>query len=166
MVDVVDELDNILYRASLRDCKARGLLHRAVAVFLLNSSGEILLQQRSLSDDWLPGRWTISTTGHVRAGENPSDASVRELKEELGIAGVPTLLFKQLVPKIESLGQIERELTYVYEVRSDLEPKINPIEVAKVRFESVGESRRLISSNKGDFTPDSILILEKYLQLE
>jgi isopentenyl-diphosphate Delta-isomerase len=166
MVDVVDELDNILYSASLRDCKAMGLLHRAVAIFLINSSGEILLQQRSFSDDWLPGKWTISATGHVRAGENPSDASIRELKEELGITGVPTLLFKQLIPKIESSAQIEYELTYAFRVRSDLEPRINLSEVGAVRFEPVGECRRLILSKRGDFTPDSILILERYLQSE
>ncbi|HYB03612.1 MAG TPA: NUDIX domain-containing protein [Nitrososphaerales archaeon] len=93
IVEVVDESDNVLYSASLEKCKLEGLLHRSVAIVLLNSLGEILLQQRSSSDDWLPGKWTVSATGHLKAGEAPSDASARELKEELGVTGKPAFLF-------------------------------------------------------------------------
>jgi hypothetical protein len=46
---------NVLYSTSLEECELRGLLHRSVAIILMNSPVEILPQQRSFSDDWLPG---------------------------------------------------------------------------------------------------------------
>jgi isopentenyl-diphosphate delta-isomerase len=85
LVEVIDA-DNIpLSTKTLSECKMRGLLHRSVTVFLRNSLGEIFLQQRSLKDNWFPGRWTAFSTGHVKAGESPSDAAKRELVEELGL---------------------------------------------------------------------------------
>ena len=109
-VDVVDESDEPLYTASLEECRKKGLLHRSIAIFMQNSREEILLQQRSFSDDWLPGKWTVSSTGHVRAGELPSSASVRELKEELGVDGVPIFLSMYKLPKITSFEYTEYEI--------------------------------------------------------
>jgi isopentenyldiphosphate isomerase len=55
LVDVVSEDDAVLFKASLNECKRLGLLHRTVAVFVLNTNEELLLQQRSFNDDWMPG---------------------------------------------------------------------------------------------------------------
>ncbi|MCC8416253.1 MAG: NUDIX domain-containing protein [Rickettsia endosymbiont of Gnoriste bilineata] len=61
-----------------------GKVHRAVHLYLLSESNELLLQRRSYNTDHYPGMLSISMTGHVDAGESSSDALRRELREELG----------------------------------------------------------------------------------
>jgi isopentenyldiphosphate isomerase len=70
----------------------------------------------------------------LRAGELPLSVSVRELKEELDIEGVPSFLSKYKLPKITSFGYTEYEIAYALEVNSDAEFILDPTEVAKVRF--------------------------------
>lgn len=47
---------------------------------------DILLQKRSQNKDSYPGRYDISSAGHIRAGEDHMESALRELKEELGIS--------------------------------------------------------------------------------
>lgn len=55
-----------------------------IAVFILNSDQELLLQKRSVNKKHYPNCWALCT-GHVEPGESLSDAALREMKEELGI---------------------------------------------------------------------------------
>lgn len=163
LVEIVNEKGEVLYETTLGECKTKGLLHRSVATFLRNSGKEVLLQRRSFSDDWLPGRWTVSATGHVKAGESPDSASIRELREELGIEGKPSFLFKQLIPSISWAGSIEYEVAYAFEVISDAKPSPDPGEVEEVRFFSPEKCKSLIGTNGGDLTPDAVILLSRYL---
>jgi isopentenyldiphosphate isomerase len=43
--DVVDENDNVVERRPAKECPDKGLLHRAVVVFLANHRGEVYLQK-------------------------------------------------------------------------------------------------------------------------
>ncbi len=88
--DVVDEGDEVVGRATRREVHEKGLLHRAVHVFVVNRHGELLLQKRSRFKDVHPGVWDSSAAGHLDAGEGYAEAARRELEEELGIRGVET----------------------------------------------------------------------------
>eukprot|EP01119_Soliformovum_irregulare_P014431 TRINITY_DN3947_c0_g1_i2.p1 TRINITY_DN3947_c0_g1~~TRINITY_DN3947_c0_g1_i2.p1 ORF type:complete len:185 (+),score=48.17 TRINITY_DN3947_c0_g1_i2:17-571(+) len=46
-----------------------GLWHRVVHVWIVNSKGQVLLQQRTLNKESWPGMWDISSAGHISAGE-------------------------------------------------------------------------------------------------
>ena len=162
-VDVVSENDETLYVTSLEDCKRNGLLHRCVSIFLLNSDGELLLQRRSLQDDWLPGKWTVSSTGHVRAGEIPWHASIRELKEELGIDAEPKFLFKLVLPRISWSEFTEYELAYAFEASTDMDIVIEPLEVQQVKFLPISDCRAIVQDHREDFTPDAVVLLKLYL---
>jgi isopentenyl-diphosphate delta-isomerase type 1 len=83
--DVVDGQDRVTGRALRREVHARGLLHRAVHVFVFNRHGEVFLQKRSMSKDMSPGLWDSSCSGHLDAGEGYDVAAQRELGEELGL---------------------------------------------------------------------------------
>ena len=48
----------------------------------------MLLQKRSLEKDTFPGRWDISSAGHVPAGTSLVETALAELAEELGLADV------------------------------------------------------------------------------
>ncbi|CAH8384419.1 unnamed protein product [Eruca vesicaria subsp. sativa] len=63
-----------------------GDYHRAVIVWIfVESTQELLLQLRSDDKDSWPGRWDISSAGHISAGDSSLMSAQRELEEELGI---------------------------------------------------------------------------------
>lgn len=83
--DVVDASDRVIGRATRAEVHRRGLLHRAVHIFVFDARGNVILQKRSLAKDTCPGLLSTSCAGHVDSGENYDDAARRELGEELGI---------------------------------------------------------------------------------
>ena len=54
-----------------------GVLHRAISVFLLNSEGEVLLQQRHESKALWGGYWSNACCSHPRLHETTHDAAQR-----------------------------------------------------------------------------------------
>ena len=66
------------------DCHKYGFWHKAVALFIINSKDQVLLQRRSPNKKLWPNLWDISAGGHVLAGEFGFEAIIREIKEELG----------------------------------------------------------------------------------
>ncbi len=163
LVDVVSESDCVLETRTLGECLRLGLLHRAVTVFVRNSRGEIFLQQRSKSDDWLPGMWTASCTGHVKSGEDPSIAAARELNEELGITCSPRFVLKFIVPSITYVYKIEQEFNIVFDAVSDEAVRIDKNEVEQGMFLALDECKEFFKVRRADITLDARLAFEKYL---
>ncbi|HXT35709.1 MAG TPA: NUDIX domain-containing protein [Chloroflexota bacterium] len=58
--------------------------HRSIALWIVRSSGAIVLQRRSAAKDTWPGKLTASVSGHYAAGETLTDV-LREAWEELGM---------------------------------------------------------------------------------
>jgi mutator protein MutT len=63
------------------------LRHGATGVLVRNSAGDIYVHRRTPTKDVYPGRYDFMAGGVIGAGEDPYDAVVRELAEELGITG-------------------------------------------------------------------------------
>ncbi|MCQ2136664.1 MAG: NUDIX domain-containing protein [Bacteroidales bacterium] len=61
-------------------------LHPVVHLHILNRNGQIYLQQRSFTKDFLPGMWDTAVGGHVSYGESLTEALLRESTEELGFS--------------------------------------------------------------------------------
>ncbi|WZZ07366.1 hypothetical protein YC2023_093287 [Brassica napus] len=73
-----------------------GDYHRAVNVWIfVESTQELVLQRRSDDKDSWPGRWDISSAGHISAGDPSLISAQRELEEELGIK-LPKDAFEKL----------------------------------------------------------------------
>ena len=84
--DVLNERGEYSEKAETREkCHKEGLWHKAVALFVINSKNQVLLQKRSEKKKLWPNTWDITAGGHVLAGEFGFEAIKRELKEELGI---------------------------------------------------------------------------------
>ncbi len=84
--DILDENGNFLNLQEEREeVHSKGLWHRAVVVFLVNSKNQVLLQRRSpLKKKW-PNMLDVSAGGHSNAGEFGYETAIRETYEELGV---------------------------------------------------------------------------------
>lgn len=84
--DVLNENGEYTGKIETREkCHREGLMHKAVAIFIINSKNQVLLQKRSKKQKMWPDMWDLSSGGHVDAGELGFQAIMREVKEELGI---------------------------------------------------------------------------------
>jgi isopentenyldiphosphate isomerase len=162
MVDVVDDGDSVLGMADISDCLEKGLLHRAAAVLVVRTSGKFLLQRRSKRDLWHPGLWTLSSTGHVKAGEAYDEAAARELSEELGITARLHRTMKRLLPPMKSGGLTEREWVTLYVARTDMPYTIDRSEVESAKEVAMPQLRRMFG--EGSMTPDAVILLTEYLE--
>lgn len=89
LVDVVDDSDCVIGQARRSDVRRKNLRHRSVYVLVFNSSGQIFVHRRTLTKDVFPGYWDVAVGGVLNAGESYNDGAQRELREELGVDGVP-----------------------------------------------------------------------------
>lgn len=65
-----------------------GMWHRVAQCWIVNRTDTgivVYLQRRSFEKTSNPGRYDISSGGHVSAGETPEVAIVREVREETGL---------------------------------------------------------------------------------
>lgn len=96
LFDVVNERNEVTGQLTRGEVHARGLLHRAVHIFVINRRGEVFLQKRSHLKDVAPLKWDSSAAGHLDAGESYADCAVREVREENGIEVPATELAAEL----------------------------------------------------------------------
>ncbi len=152
----VDSADNALgtiTKAAAHDGK--GVLHRAFSIFIFNSKGELLLQQRSADKRLWPLYWSNTCCSHPRAGEDMPTATVRRLEQELGMRTALTYLFKfEYQAHFGSAGS-EHELCSVYVGRSDATPRSHPQEIAALKWLSVEAVTRELAADVNDerYTP-------------
>ena len=86
LFDVLKENGDYADRIESREnCHKYGFWHKAVALFIINSKKQVLLQKRSENKKLWPNTWDITAGGHVHTGEFGFEAIIRESKEELGI---------------------------------------------------------------------------------
>lgn len=83
-VVLIDRNDNEIGVMEKQQAHVAGLLHRAFSVFVFNSAGELLIQQRAASKYHSPLLWANTCCSHPRKGESYLDAAHRRLREEMG----------------------------------------------------------------------------------
>lgn len=83
-VILVDENDKEIGGAEKIKAHYEGRLHRSFSIFICNSKGKILLQQRAKSKYHSARLWTNACCSHPRPGEGIGEAAHRRLKEEMG----------------------------------------------------------------------------------
>jgi len=127
---VVDSSGLTIGAMEKMEAHRKGVLHRAFSVFIFNSKGQLLLQQRAFDKYHSGGLWTNSCCSHPRLGERPIDAAHRRLKEEMGIASELTELFQFSYRHEFENGLIEHEYDHVFVGISDQTPEPDPVEVA------------------------------------
>jgi len=136
-VILVDTNDRPLGTMPKMEAHQKAVLHRAFSVFILNSKGQMLLQQRAWEKYHSPGLWTNTCCSHQRMGESSLEAGHRRLQEEMGMTTELEELFSFIYKAPFDNGLTEHELDHVLLGYSDREPQINPQEVAAYRWNSL-----------------------------
>ena len=70
-VQLVNPKDEPIGSMEKLEAHQKGLLHRAISVFVFNSEGEMLLQRRALKKYHSPGLWTNTCCSHPYPLEIP-----------------------------------------------------------------------------------------------
>lgn len=155
--DIVDEKNNIIGKASRKECHDDpSLIHRTVHVVVYHPDGRILLQKRNMDKDVQPGKWDTAVGGHVDLGEDFESAVKRELAEELGVD--EDVEFKYLFDS-KIRNEIESENVKVYSIIHPGPFNFQQEEIEEVRFWEICELRKAISDTPHIFTPNVIMEL-------
>ena len=159
LVDVVDKNDNVLKKIDRASATNSDILRCAV-VFITNSKGEVLLQLRSKIEKNYPLCWDLSAGGNLNTGENYLGGAKREMFEEIGVRTKLEFVDKYL---FEADGG-RKYFSTLFKGRLSGKVKIDPKEVSKVKFFSVGQIKKMVT--KGEkFHPECLFAL-KMLFLE
>lgn len=151
---LVDEHDREIGHLSKGECHdGEGVLHRAFSIFIFNTDGKLLLQQRSADKRLWPLFWSNTCCSHPRRGETMEEATERRLAQELGMSGDFSFLFKfQYHAPFGELGS-ERELCWVYAGTSSDQPRPNATEIAAIRWIGPDELDHEFATRPETLTP-------------
>ncbi len=140
----------------------KAVLHRAFSVFIMNSKGETMLQQRAAHKYHSPLLWTNTCCSHQRMGESNIQAGKRRLQEEMGftteLEEVTSFIYKAPFDN----GLTEHELDHVMIGSFNGEPTINPEEVESWKWMKPKDIKKDIATNPERYTVWFKIIFEKF----
>ncbi len=151
-VILVDESDQPLGAMEKIEAHRQALLHRAFSVFIFNSRGEMLLQQRAQEKYHSAGLWTNACCSHPRPGEDTRAAAIRRLREELGFTTDLQKLFEFTYRTAYDNGLTEFEFDHVFVGTYDQEIFPDRAEVSDYRYQSLPEIESELASAPSTFS--------------
>ncbi len=151
LVNSRDEPVGFLDKSACHD--GAGVLHRAFSLFVLNGSGELLLQRRHASKRLWPDYWSNTCCSHPRAGEEMDVAVARRLAEEVGLTADLRFAFKFEYRAEFGDAGAEHELCWVYVGATTDTPVINTSEISEWRWVAPAELDRELAEHPEGFTP-------------
>lgn len=161
-VILVNENDEQLGLMEKMEAHQKALLHRAFSVFVFNTRGELMLQQRALDKYHSPGLWTNTCCSHQRSGESNLEAGKRRLQEEMGFDCSLKELFSFVYKAPFDNGLTEHELDHVMVGQYDGDPVINPAEVASFKWMPMEDIKRDILKQPLLYTEWFKIIFKEY----
>lgn len=151
-VILVNEQDLPVGVLEKMEAHRKALLHRAFSVFIFNSKGEMLLQQRAANKYHSPGLWTNACCSHPRPGEDTQHAARRRLQEELGFVTNLTEIFSFTYKTVFQNGLTEHEFDHVFAGIYEGTIAANPEEVGNYAYMPMREIQSNLSTRPADYT--------------
>ena len=149
---LVDENDNEIGLMEKLSVHQSGRLHRAFSVFIFNSKGELLLQQRADDKYHSGGLWTNTCCSHPVNGEEIKSTIKKRLKEEMGIECETNFQFSFIYKTEFGNGLTEHELDHVYFGKSDELPVPDILEAKDWKYVDLGQLQKSIEQNPLDYS--------------
>ena len=151
---LVDSDDNEIGYSSKSEChKGLGTLHRAFSIFLFNSTGELLIQKRSVKKELWGQYWSNSCCSHPRKGEDLYEAATRRIQQELSIECNLSFLYKFQYQENYNNNGSEHELCSVFYGLYDGSIQCNENEIEDWRMISSSQLNEEIGKSSTLFTP-------------
>ena len=129
-----------------------GLLHRAFSIFIFNTRGEMLLQQRAYDKYHSGGLWSNACCSHPRFEERISEAVNRRLWEEMGIQAHTDFAFSFTYRAALENGLTEHEYDHVYVGVTDAVPFPDKSEVNSWKYMSLHALQDDIAKHPANYT--------------
>ena len=168
-VILVNEKDEQIGTMPKLEAHEKGVLHRAFSVFVLNDSGEMMMQQRAACKYHSPLLWTNTCCSHQRVGESNIEAGKRRLFEEMGfvteLKDVVSFMYKATFDN----GLTEHEFDHVLVGTYNENPNINIDEVNNFKWMTLEQVKVDMELNPDLYTEWFKIIFEnfyKHLQEE
>ena len=140
-------------------------LHRAFSIFIFDSEGKMLIQQRAFAKYHSPGLWTNACCSHPRPGESVMTAAHRRLQEEMGFECELHEKFNFIYRAEFDNGLTEHEFDHVLFGIFDGVPKPNMREVASYRWINIDELEKDVAANGDAYTVWFKIALRQVLNL-
>lgn len=151
-VILVTEKDEEIGVMEKMEAHEKALLHRAFSVFIFNSKGEMLLQQRALSKYHSGGLWTNACCSHPQPGEKTIDAANRRLKEEMGFHAKLAKLFDFVYKADFDNGLTEHEFDHVFAGEYEGQIEVDKTEVNDFCYKKMDDVRDSLLSHPQKYT--------------
>ncbi|MBI1343022.1 MAG: isopentenyl-diphosphate Delta-isomerase [Terrimonas sp.] len=150
---LVNEMDEEIGTAPKMDAHEKGLLHRAFSVFIFNTAGKLLLQQRADEKYHCGGLWTNTCCSHPMPGEITEQAAARRLYEEMGFQTALQEIFHFTYNSRFENGLTEYEYDHVF--AGEYEGPVQPDkkEVKDFRFLHLYKIKKMMEEDPAQFTP-------------
>lgn len=152
-VILVDHLDRPTGKMEKLEVHEKGLLHRAVTVYVFNSRQELLLQRRASDKYHCGGLWSNTCCGHPYPHESTRDAAERRLREEMGMDVTLTPVFELSYNLKLSNGLTEHEYGHVFFAVCDTLPQLNPQEADAWDYRPMALIEEQMQQQPQQFTP-------------
>jgi isopentenyl-diphosphate delta-isomerase len=130
----------------------KAVLHRAFSVFIFNSRGEMLLQQRALHKYHSGGLWTNACCSHPYPGEDTRQAAQRRLAEEMGFTTPLEKAFDFTYKAAFDNGLTEHEFDHVFTGLYDGPVKPHKEEVSDYCYKPVDEIVESLQTHPDKYT--------------
>jgi isopentenyl-diphosphate Delta-isomerase len=151
-VILVDEQDTPTGILEKMEAHEKGLLHRAFSIFIFNSKGEMLLQQRALNKYHSGGLWTNACCSHPEPGEETLAAAKRRLAEEMGFDISIRKIFDFVYKAEFDNGLTEYEFDHVFAGEYNGVINFNKEEAMDFCFKDVESIRHSLQTHPQKYT--------------
>lgn len=166
MVILVDENDTEIGVCEKLKAHTEGKLHRAFSIFIFNSKGELLLQQRAKEKYHSGGLWTNTVCSHPAPDIDILVSAQKRIQEEMGFTTEVKELFSFIYRSDYKNGLTEHEFDHVCVGYYDENPDPNPDEVMDYKWMNIENITKDINKNPQNYTSWFTFILanEKFVE--
>jgi isopentenyl-diphosphate Delta-isomerase len=151
-VILVNESDEQIGTMEKMEAHQKAVLHRAFSIFIFNSKGEMLLQQRAAKKYHSGGLWTNACCSHPKPGEETSEAAKRRLYEEMGFTTSLQKAFQFIYKAPFDNGLTEYEYDHVFTGTYEGVIKPDGEEVSDYCFKTIETIEQSLQSHPHKYT--------------